>query len=308
MKKTQGPHKSGFVAIVGAPNAGKSTLLNRLLDSKVAITAARPQTTRRRILGVLTAEGAQIVFWDTPGYHASEKMLNQEMVARTLAALGDADVCLWLADGVRRGAEHEAAKGLARGLPEGKRLLIAVSKADIADRAELKSLKEGLAAEFPGVRVLTVSAKSGSGLGELKGALIGLLPEGPPFYPEDALTDQPLRLMAAEFVREAVFRLTSQEIPYSTAVTIDEYIEPAEPAEGAAAEKTYISATIHVERANQAGIMIGRRGQMIQNIGKTARASIEKLIGGPVYLKLFVRTTKDWSRDKRAISDYVYGE
>jgi GTP-binding protein Era len=298
------PHRSGFVAIIGAPNAGKSTLLNRILDQKVAIVASKPQTTRHRILGVRTWAGAQAVFWDTPGYHSSERVLNKGMVARTLAALADSDLCLWLVDGKRQGPEHDDTLALLKDLPAGKGLLIAINKLDLAGAEAVGALSEALAADFPETKVLSVSAKTGRGTPALTEAIIALLPEGPALYPEDALTDQPMRQIAAEFVREAVFRLTREEIPYSTAVTVDEYLEPSEGGDA----KTYIAVTIHVEKENQKGIMIGKNGSLLQAIGKEARLNIERLLEGPVYLKLFVRITKDWSKNPKAIREFGYGD
>jgi GTP-binding protein Era len=308
MEERAGSAKCGFVAIIGAPNAGKSTLLNRYLDQKVAITAPKPQTTRHRILGVRTEARLQIIFWDTPGYHSSEKALNRGMVSRALAALADADVCLWLVDGRRRGAEHAEVLELVKGLPPEKGLVAAINKTDAISAGALSELAAALSGALPGRRVLPVSAKTGRGLGALKRALARLLPDGPLLYPDDALTDQPMRLLAAEFVREAVFRLTRQELPYSTAVTVDEYTEPAAPEGGREAGKTYIAATIHVEKENQKAIMIGRKGALLQEIGRTARLNIERLVGGPVYLELFVRITKDWSRSLKTVRDFGYGD
>jgi GTP-binding protein Era len=301
-------HKAGFVAIFGAPNAGKSTLLNRILGEKVAITAAKPQTTRHRILGVISDPGAQLIFWDTPGYHSHRKPLNQEMVSRTLAALADSDVCLWLVDGRRQGQAHQETMGLVRALPEGKGLVIAVNKADAVGAEALAGLKAGLSEAFPGTRVLAVSAKTGKGVGILKKGLARLLPPGPALYPEDALTDQPMRLIAAEFVREAVFEATKEELPYSTAVTVDEYLEPGEGDGSPPPQSTYIAATIHVEKDNQKAIMIGKGGSMLQAIGTRARGNIERLVGGPVFLRLFVRVTKDWTKDRKSIRDFGYGD
>ena len=294
------------MAIIGAPNAGKSTLLNHFLGEKVAIVAAKPQTTRHKVLGVLTEPGFQLIFWDTPGYHHSDRLLNQEMVGRTLSALSDSDVLLWLADGRHQGPEHEAAMELVRG--SGKESIVAaVSKSDLNTPERTEELVELLKGELKTDMVFGVSAKTGKNMPELKKALVSLLPASPALFPEDALTDQPMRLIAAEFVREAVFRLTMDELPYSTAVTVDEYAE-ADPRARPPRRKTYIAATIHVEKDNQKMIMIGNKGRMLLNIGTTARESIEKMLGGPVFLKLFVRTKKDWSKRKTSIRDFGYGD
>ncbi|MDR2611812.1 MAG: GTPase Era [Deltaproteobacteria bacterium] len=296
-------HRAGFAVIFGAPNAGKSTLLNRILGEKVAAVANKPQTTRHRILGVLTRPGAQLVFFDTPGYHVSDKLLNRAIVSRALAALADADAVLFLADGLHRGAEHEAALELAAGKGRAS-LVCAVSKADLVPAGQMAEITAPLEKALPGAPVLPVSAKTGRNIPRILDLLSARLPASPPLYPEDALTDQPVRLIAAEFVREAVIRLTRDEIPYSTAVTVDEFREPRE-GEGDS-RKTYIAATIHVEKENQKMIVIGSGGRKLQAIGTAARASIERLVGGPVYLELFVRTTRDWTKNKSSLQDFGY--
>ncbi|MDR2350901.1 MAG: GTPase Era [Deltaproteobacteria bacterium] len=305
-KKTESRHKAGYIAIIGAPNAGKSTLLNRFMGEKLAIVAAKPQTTRHKVLGVLTEPGRQLVFWDTPGYHLSDKLLNREMGKRSLAAMADSDVVLWLVDPRHRGREHDCVRDLI--LNSRKDNLVAVvGKADLVPAGEAEALAAALREEFGFEEVHRVSAKTGEGLDKLKNALISRLPESPPLFPGDTLTDQPMRLIAAEYVREAVFRLTNDELPYSTAVTIDEYVEgnPAGPGPG---NKTYIGATIHVEKENQKMIMIGSKGAMLSEIGIRARQSIERMLGKPVYLKLFVRLSKDWSKKKNSIRDFGYGD
>jgi GTP-binding protein Era len=280
--------------------------MNHFLGEKVAITAAKPQTTRHKVLGVLTEPGFQLIFWDTPGYHLSERLLNREMLGRTLSALADADVVLWLADGRYQGSEHEATKELVLGSKK-ENLVAAISKSDLASKESLSELKELIRSELGTDKVIEVSAKTGANMGELKKLLVASLPIAPPLYPDDTLTDQPMRLIASEFVREAVFRLTKAELPYSSAVTVEEYKEAA-PDAMPPRFKTYIAATIHVEKNNQKMIMIGNRGQMLSKIGISARESLEKLLGNPVYLKLFVRVTKDWSKKKSSIKDFGYGD
>lgn len=292
--------KAGFVAIVGAPNAGKSTLLNHILGEKVAIVSAKPQTTRHRILGVHTQSEppAQLVFWDTPGLHSPGKaLLNQELMNRALAALDDSDVMLWVVDGVKRGREHNTALEIV--LQNKRRpLIVALNKIDVAadKKLLLPLIKEIQEAAGPEV-IIPISARTGDGLPALMAALIQAVPENPPFYPEDTLTDQPERVIAAEMVREAVFKLTSQEIPYSTAVSIDEFtVEP---------NLIHIAATIHVEKESQKGVIIGAKGSMLKKIGQTARLSIEHLTGSKVFLKLFVRTTHDWSKKQSSLLDLI---
>ena len=295
------PHRAGFVAIVGAPNAGKSTLLNFVLGEKVAAVTAKPQTTRHRILGVMTEAEAQIVFWDTPGLHeAKQGLLNREMMNRALAALEDSDLALWMVDALRRGREHKTALDVVSGI-KNRPLIVALNKVDaVPDKSLLLPLiKEIEEAVSPKV-IVPVSAKRGEGIKPLLAEIVKFLPENPPFYPEDTLTDQPERVIAAEMVREAVFKLTSQEIPYSTAVTIDEFKEEE--------SLVSIAATIHVEKESQKGVIIGQGGAMLKKIGQSARINIERLVGGKVFLKLFVRTTRDWSKKKSTLLEFGYGD
>lgn len=294
-------YRAGFVAIVGAPNAGKSTLLNKLLGEKVAIVTSKPQTTRHRILGVMSEPEAQLIFWDTPGLHDPEQaLMNREMMNRALAALDDSDVTLWVVDAIKRGRDHQTALEVVTA-KKNRPLVVALNKVDAEpDKTRLLPLIEEIqrTAE-PGV-IVPVSARTGEGLPALVRELVRMLPLNPPFYPDDTLTDQPERVIAAEMVREAVFMLTSQEIPYSTAVTIDEFKE----------EPTIIniSATIHVEKESQKGVIIGKGGSMLKKIGQTARLNIERLVGGRVFLKLFVRTTRDWSKKKSTLLEFGYGD
>ncbi|MDR2935215.1 MAG: GTPase Era [Candidatus Adiutrix sp.] len=296
-----GGHKAGFVAIVGAPNAGKSTLLNRLLGEKVAIVTDKPQTTRHRILGVLTRPAAQLIFWDTPGLHEPGRLpLNREMMNRALAALSDSDLALWVVDGLRQGPEHRLALEAVRPLGgPGRRLLAAVNKIDaLPDKTALLPILAEIETAVRPAALVPVSAKTGDGLEALEGEIIKLLPENPPLYPEDALTDQPERAIAAEMIREAVFRLTSREVPYATAVTVDEF-----KAQGDLAR---LSATIHVERDSQKGIVIGAGGARLKSIGQAARRELERFLGTRVYLRLFVRATRDWSKKPSALLEFGY--
>ncbi|MDL2260501.1 GTPase Era [Deltaproteobacteria bacterium OttesenSCG-928-K17] len=294
-------YKAGFVAIVGAPNAGKSTFLNHVLGEKIAAVTSKPQTTRHRILGVLTEEEAQLVFWDTPGLHeAKQGLLNQEMVNRALGALEDSDLTLWVVDADRRGREHKTALEIVAGV-KNRPLVVAVNKVDaVPDKAQLLPLIQEIQEQVSPVVIVPISARTGDGVRAVLDELIRLLPENPPFYPEDTLTDQPERVIAAEMVREAVFKLTSQEIPYSTAVTIDEFKEEA--------ALVSIAATIHVEKESQKGVIIGKGGSMLKKIGQTSRVNIERLLGVKVFLKLFVRTTRDWSKKKSTLLEFGYGD
>lgn len=300
MSKGPQEHRAGFVAIVGAPNAGKSTFLNRVLGEKVAIVTAKPQTTRHRILGVMTEPGAQLVFWDTPGLHApGHTLLNREMVGRAKAALDDSDVALWMVDAQRQGPEHQAA--LEAVASSHRPVVAALNKIDLAaNKNALLPLMQAVESAVRPAAIVPISAKTGDGVPSLLAEITKLLPASPAFYPPDTLTDQPERVIAGEMVREAVFTLTSQEIPYATAVTVEEFTE----GEGL----TAISATIHVEKESQKGVIIGRGGQMLKKIGQTARAGLERLTGQKVFLKLFVRATRDWSKKKSALQEFGYGD
>lgn len=297
------PPKAGFVAIVGAPNAGKSTLLNHILGEKVAIVTSKPQTTRHRILGVHTQSEppAQLIFWDTPGLHTPGKvLLNQEMMNRALAALEDSDVALWVVDALHRGPEHELALETVR-QNQKRPVVVALNKTDAEpDKTKLLPLIREIEEAARPRAIVPISARNGDGVRALLNEIIRLLPENPPFYPEDTLTDQPERDIAAEMVREAVFHLTSQEIPYATAVTIDEFDESG--------KLIRIAATIHVEKESQKGVIIGAGGSRLKLIGQRARQNIERMVGAQIFLQLFVRTTHDWSKRKSTLREFGYGD
>jgi GTP-binding protein Era len=282
---------------------GKSTLLNRLLGEKVAITASKPQTTRHRILGVLTEPHGQLIFWDTPGLHLSERLLNQEMISLSKAALADADVVLWVVDAIKRGLDHHLARDMTKAV--NKPLIVAINKVDKVPKEGQALLDQLTKSLNPGSRgsVFQVSAKSGHGLYELKNELYKSLPPQELLYPPDTLTDQPLRVLVGEMVREAVFRLTSQEIPYATAVTVEEFNEPFDKN-----PFYFISATIHVEKENQKKMVIGHTGKSLKAIGQTARLSLEKFLDCRVFLRLFVRVTKDWSKHPQKLQEFGYAE
>jgi GTP-binding protein Era len=286
-------------AIVGAPNAGKSTLLNRLLGEKVAIVTAKPQTTRHRILGVLSRRSAQLIFWDTPGLHEPGGLpLNREMMNRAMAAWGDSDLALWVVDGLKRGREHRLALEAVRPFAPD-RLLVVINKIDaLSDKTALLPLLAEIESGVRPAALVPVSARTGDGLAALEEEIVRLLPENPPFYPLDTLTDQPERVIAAEMIREAVFRLTNREVPYATAVTLDEF--------KAESGLTRLSATIHVEKDSQKGIVIGAGGARLKSIGQAARRELERFLGSKVFLQLFVRATRDWSRKRSTLLEFGY--
>ena len=291
--------KSGFVAIVGAPNAGKSTLLNRILGEKVSITSKKPQTTRNRIIGVVHRPFSQIVFIDTPGMHRAKGILNVRIVDVALSSLGDVDIVLVLVDVSNPDpiSEDFIVKQLQK---KQRRVILVLNKIDLVDKSMLLAVIDKWSKAHPFEAVVPISAKHGDQVEALLDSMESLLPEGPPLFPEDTLTDMPQRFIAAEMIREKVFRLTGQEIPYSTAVTIDSFSTKKKGA------LVMINATIHVERASQKGIIIGKGGSKIKKIGESARKEIERMAGAKVFLKLFVHVQKDWSKDTKALRSFGY--
>jgi GTP-binding protein Era len=288
--------RSGFVAIAGAPNAGKSTLLNRILGEKISITSKKPQTTRNRILGVAHRPGSQMVFIDTPGVHQARGELNIRIVDVALTALGDVDLVLLVVD--LTAPDPSSEKLLLKALKDLRRpATLALNKTDRVKKNTILPAIEAWSGRYPFREIIPVSAKHGSGIEELLAAMEKSLPEGPPFFPEDSLTDLPYRFLVAEVIREKAFRLTGQEIPYSVAVTIDTFKNDAKK------NLTKINATIHVERDSQKGIIIGKKGSKLQQIGKKSRQDIEKLLAQRVLLKLWVKVHKNWTRDMRFIHD-----
>jgi GTP-binding protein Era len=290
---------SGFIAILGAPNAGKSTLLNRMLGEKIAITSRKPQTTRNRILGVVHRAKAQLVFIDTPGVHPSKTPLNIRIVDAALSALADVDLVLILADAAQPDPAAEAYL-LKRLTGAGKPLLLALNKIDLVPKDELLAQMAAWSTKHTFDAILPISALRGLETEALLDAMQQRLPEGPPFFPEDTLTDAPERFIVAELIREKVFRLTGEEIPYASAVTVEAFKEERRSG------TIRIQASIHVERGSQKGIVIGKGGRKLKEIGQAARADIERLLAARVYLELFVRVQKNWSRDTRALRKFGY--
>ena len=291
--------KSGFVAIAGAPNVGKSTLLNQILGEKISITSKKPQTTRNRILGIVHRPSSQLIFIDTPGIHRAKRPLNIRIVDAAVSALGDVDVILVMIDVANPDPESE--DFLVKKLRKQKRpVVLALNKIDLVAKPMLLSIIDNWSNAYAFEAVVPVSAILGAQIDELLDAMEALLPAGPPFYPHEALTDMPERFIAAEMIREKVFRLTGQEIPYSTAVTIESFSEE----KGGTLVK--IHSTIHVERSSQKGMIIGKHGAMLKMIGTEARKEIERMVGTKVFLKLFVRVHKNWSKDTKALRRFGY--
>ena len=292
--------KSGYVAIVGAPNVGKSTLLNRLLKQKISITAPKPQTTRNRILGILTSSNYQIVLVDTPGIHKAQDEFNRGLVDTALSTLSEADaVCFMIEpEGAGRQTNEYILQNL-RSTPTPVILLI--NKVDtVRNKGELLPLIETYRERMTFQAIIPVSALTGDGVGDVLDEIVPLLPEGPQYYPTDSLTDQPERFFVAELVREKIFHLVHQEIPYAVAVVIDKFTEFPERS------RIEIDATINVERDSQKAIIIGKGGLMLKEIGKQARKEIEIFLGCHIYLSLFVRVQKNWRKDPRALLEFGY--
>jgi len=290
------PHRSGFVAIVGRPNVGKSTLLNQLLGEKIAIVTPKPQTTRHRIAGIKTQPNSQIIFLDTPGIHRAQSLMNRRMVEVALKALSEVDAVLWLVDareGIRREDEY-----IARTLgPSRSPTLVLLNKMDLIPKSELLPLMERSAALLPDREIIPVSALNGDNLPLVLERIESLVPEGPRYYPEGELTDQTERFIAAEIIREKIFLLTREEIPYGTAVTIDDFTEKPDQ------DLIVIQATIQADRESHKPILIGKRGAMLKEIGKRAREELEVFLGSRVFLELFVKVDPGWTRDPGALSE-----
>jgi GTP-binding protein Era len=292
--------QSGYVTLLGAPNAGKSTLLNRILGEKLSIISSKPQTTRHRLLGICHRPGAQILFYDTPGLFVPKDPLNVKIVDTACSAIGDADVLLALVDAAHPDPAAEAL--LTEELRSVKLpAILSLNKIDlVADKKTLLEVITRWSQRHEFAAVVPVSALNGTQVDKLITAVVKTLPEGPPYFPEDTLTDAAERFIAAELIREKIFRLTGEEIPYASAVTVEIYKQSADQ------KRLRIEATIHLERDSQKGIVIGRNGAMLKRIGTEARQDIETMAGSRVFLKLFVRVQKNWRRDARAIERFGY--
>lgn len=298
MHPTKG-FKSGFITIAGAPNAGKSTLLNHLLGEKISITSKKPQTTRNRILGVVHRPMSQLIFLDTPGVHRPRDPLGTRMVDEAVAAISDGDVVLVIID-VSKPLPDSEAFLLQQLKPIKKPVVLALNKIDLIERNQILVFIQKWSDAYPFQAIIPISAKHGIQMDDLLSQMEAILPEGPPFFPEETLTDVPERFITAEMIREKVFRLTGQEVPYSTAVTIDQFSEEKN------GTLIIIHATIHVERDSQKGIIIGKNGSKLKKIGEDARKDIERMLGTKVFLKLFVRIQKNWSKDTKALRKFGY--
>ncbi|MBI3182312.1 MAG: GTPase Era [Myxococcales bacterium] len=320
--------RSGFAALIGRPNVGKSTLLNRLTGEKLAIVSPKPQTTRNRILGVVTRQQGQVAFLDTPGIHRARGQLNRYMLEVALQAAAEVDLLVFMieaADALGT-SERKAPRGRPPGRPAvtlgnrfilerlhqlGKPTFLVINKIDQIERRLLLPLIELYRSEFPFAEVVPISARSGEGVEELLGSVLQHLPEAEPMFAEDMLTDQAERQLVAEYVREQVLAHCREEIPYSAAVVVDVFDEserarPPDTPPDRLSGLVRIEASIFVERESQKAIVIGKKGQMLKRIGTDARKSIERLLGAHVYLSLRVRVEPGWSERPEALRKLGY--
>jgi GTPase len=301
-----GPPRAGFAAIVGRPNVGKSTLLNRLLGQKLAIVSPKPQTTRSRILGVVTRPGRQIALLDTPGLHTARGGLNARMVQQALQALAEADAALFLIEAGSPAIDAATRKALDQVKAADKPTLLVINKIDAFPRAQLLPLIDRWRREHQWTEVYPLSALTGENVDGLLEALARHLPEGPPMFPADVWTDVPERDLVAELVREQILRQTEQEVPYSAAVVVEEFDESER--EVGPRGLVRITATVLVERDSQKAILIGRGGARLKQIGSEARGQIEKLLGSKVYLSLHVKVERGWTQSSRGLRRAGYPE
>lgn len=286
-------HRSGFVALIGRPNAGKSTLVNALVGQKIAIVSSKPQTTRNRILGIVTRPAYQIMLVDTPGIHKDPAFrLNRRMIEQAVAAIPDADVILFMVDLATTPRDEDVhIATLLRQKAAQRPVLLVGNKVDRIPQEQAEAHLEAYRALLPGsVPVPAISALEGTALDTLLEAIVARLPEGPRYYPDAQLTDQTEWHIAAELIREAVLNLTRQEVPHASAVLVEEFEERENGI-------TYISATLWVERDSQKPILIGKGGEKLKRIGSAARAELERFIGGQVYLDLWVKVKPKWRDD-----------
>ncbi len=287
----------GIVALIGAPNVGKSTLLNSLLGQKISIVSPKPQTTRNRILGILNEEEYQIILLDTPGIHQAKSPLNLELVRTARDSLSGVDAIAFMVDVTMPLPRKN--DPLTECLKEVRQpVLLLLNKVDLIDKGQLLPMIAACREIHPFHAILPLSAKKGDGLGLLVTELCKLLPTGPRLYPEDIPTDASERFLVAEIIREKIFLQTGQEVPYATAVTIESFKENEEKG------LVTIHATIHVEKDSQKGIIIGKGGSKLKQIGQAARGDIEELLEQQVLLKLWVKVQKEWSKDPRFLREF----
>ena len=289
-------HKSGFVNIIGNPNVGKSTLMNALVGEKLSIITSKAQTTRHRIMGIVSSEDFQIVYSDTPGILKPSYKLQESMMKFVTGAVADADVILYVTDTVERG--ERSAEIIDRIRQSGVPAIVVINKIDLTTPEALEALVDKWQGELPEARIVPASAKENFNIEGLFKTILDLLPEGPAFYPKDTLTDKTLRFFASEIIREKILRFYDKEIPYCCEIEIESYKE--EPA------IDRIAATIYVARDSQKGILIGHKGEKLKRVGQAAREDMEQFLGKKVFLQLFVKVNDDWRNNERQLRRFGY--
>lgn len=292
--------KSGFVATLGKPNVGKSTLINSLLGQKIAAVSARPQTTRKRQMGILTTDNAQIIFVDTPGLHQPRNKLGENMNNEASSVMDESDLILWIVDASQPpDSDDLMLAGLIKNLRRPVPLVIALNKIDLVDSRDYDISTENFAHLLPEGEVIHISAKYGHNLAEIIALITARLPEGEPYFPKGQVTDLYEREIAADLVREAALNMLRDEVPHGIAIRIDEFVERDE-------RGAYIEATIFVEKDSHKGIVIGQGGAMLKQIGSAARREIESMSGRSVYLRLRVKVRKNWRNDEKVLRWFGY--
>jgi len=293
------PFRSGFISIIGRPNVGKSTLFNRIIGEKIAIVTPRPQTTRHRILGIKNVEGAQLIFLDTPGLHEGRSELNRRMIKTAITSSWEADIVLFLVEALSPSLDEDRKMITTlkqnRGVP-----FLVINKIDLVRKEKLLPLMDQYQWLHPFEKIIPISATTGEGVDILLEEIQRFLPESPPYYPDEFFTDQTERSIVAEMIREKVMEQTYQEVPHSSAVTIDSFKENLER------NLVVIQGTIHVEKDSQKKILIGKGGQRLKKIGEAARKDMEAFLQRRVFLELWVKVEKDWTRDPRALDELGY--
>jgi GTP-binding protein Era len=289
--------KAGYVAIIGKTNVGKSTLLNQMLKFKLSIVTPKPQTTRKRVIGILNGENYQIIFIDTPGIIDPRYSLQEIMMRYIKAAMKDADVLLYMTDVSISHPVTEDVKDRIE--PLGKPVILLLNKIDLVHKPSLLSIIDEYQKIYPFEAIIPISALKNDGLDRVIQEVVRLLPTNPPYYPSDYITYQQERFFVSEIIREKVFYLYGEEIPYSTHVEIEEFKEREKG-------KDYIRATIYVERDSQKGILIGKKGQALRRVGELARKEIEAFLNRPVFLELFVKVSEDWRKKEGKLREMGY--
>lgn len=300
--ETASPHKAGFVNIIGNPNVGKSTLMNRLVGERLSIITSKAQTTRHRIMGIVSGPDFQIVYSDTPGVLKPKYKLQESMLGFSTGALGDADVLVYVTDTVEQPDKNGEflSKVRAMAAENGVPVLVVINKVDLTTPEKLDELVEWWHREIPSAEIIPVSAREGFNVDPVIRRIVALLPEGPAYYPKDTLTDKSLRFFASEIIREKILLNYDKEVPYSTEVIVEKFDEK----DGA----IHIMAVIYVERDSQKGILIGKGGSMLKRVGTEARKDIETFFGKRVFLELFVKVEPNWRNRENKLRQFGYVE